>query len=332
MNKIKIAQVGTGHPHASGAAAAFLADPAFELIGFAEPSPDYRHPENPCSLDSSTLYSGMKQYSVEELLAMEELDAVAIECEEENATKYALLFAEKGIHIYMDKPGSHGYTSFERLINTCKKSGSILKMGYMYRYNPLVMKARELAASGALGEIYAVEAQMSLLYPEAMCRWIGKHRGGMMYYLGCHDIDLVLQFMGTLPEEIIPLNTSTSQYGLDSENYGFAVLKYPKGVSFVKTTCAEHNGFPRRQLVVCGTRGTVEIKPIETFLHGITLKSEAVITIDGKTEHIESAPFDRYSGTIRAFADHITGKSENPFTYDYELGLFKTLMACCSAE
>ena len=181
MKKVKIAQIGFGHPHSMDTAEALLRlTDDFELIGYAEPSPDYCHPEHVTSPRRPKLLDGLRRYTLDELLAMNDLDAVAIECEEENGTKYAQMFAEKGIHVQFDKPGTHGVASFERLVETCRRTGSILHMGYMYRYNPMVQKILEMKKNGALGDIYSVEAQMSLLYGADMASWIGKHRGGMM--------------------------------------------------------------------------------------------------------------------------------------------------------
>ena len=327
MKKVRIAQIGTGHPHSTGAAETILNNPELECVGFAKVTPDYIHPEHRYYLDPGQPYTKMHEYTVDQLLEMD-LDAVAIECEEEKSTEYAQMFAERGVHIYLDKPGTHGIAAFDKLVETCRSRNLVLKQAYMYRYNPLVQKAREIVRSDALGEIYAVEGQMSLYYPESMCRWIGKHKGGMMYYLGCHMVDLVLQFMGGLPEEIIPMNTSTGQYGCNSENYGFAVLKYPSGASFVKTSCEEANGYNRRQLVICGTKGTIEIKPMEGGPVN-AMKAHAVITVDGKTERVESEPFDRYAPMMQDFVNHVLGRNENPWDYDYEKALFRTVMACC---
>lgn len=330
MRKIRIAQVGTNHPHAQFATATILRSSDFDLVGYAEPCPERTHPEAK-RLDEAP-YAGLRRYTVEELLEMDDLDAVAIECAEVDSTKYAQMFAQKGVHIYLDKPGSHGVASFEKLVNTCREKGVLLRMGYMYRYNPLVRKALELVKEGKLGEIYSVEAQMSHHYPENLSRWVGQHKGGMMYYLGCHDVDLVLQFMGGLPDEVIPLNCSTGEYGLKGENYGFAVLKYKNGVSFVKSTCAEHNGFDRRQLVVCGSLGSIEIKPFESFFDAATLKSKGVFTFDGRSTVIESEPIDRYGAMFGDLANCIRGVSENEYSYEYELDLFKTLMKCCGVD
>ena len=334
MEKLRLAQVGTGHPHAKGQTDTILANPEFDLIGFAEPSPEYRHPESAGFEAPSTPYSKMRRYTVEELLNMDDLDGIVIECQEEIGTEYAQMFADKGVHIFFDKPGTHGNASFEKLVRTCEEKNIILKMGYMYRTNPLVQRAMAMVKAGELGEIYAVEGHMSLCYPTSMCRWIGKHKGGMMYYLGCHMIDLVLQFMGGVPEKVIPMNCCTGQYGFTGENYGYAVLQYKNGVSFVKTTCAEVNGFQRRQLVICGSNGTIEIRPMEIPVSGpiYSQKAKAICSLNGKTETWESDTFTRYGSCLQEFADHIRGKSENPCTPAYELDLFRTVMQCCGWE
>lgn len=334
MTKLRIAQVGTGHPHSRGQTDTILANPEFDLIGFAEPSPEYKHPESKYFLDPSTPYSQMKQYTVEELLAMDDLDGVVIECQEEIGTEYAQMFAEKGVNIFMDKPGTHGNASFARLMETARQKNIVLQLGYMYRYNPLVQKALEMVKAGELGEVYSVEGQMSLCYPQSMCQWIGKHKGGMMYYLGCHMVDLVLLFMGSLPEKVTAMNCCTGQYGFTGENYGFATLQYRNGVSFVKTTCAEVNGFQRRQLVISGSKGTIEIRPMEIPVQGPVYcqKAAAIFNVNGKSERVECEPFGRYAPMLQAFADHVRGKSVNPFTYEYETDLFRTVMLCCGWE
>lgn len=75
----------------------------------------------------------------------------------------------------------------------------------------------------------------------------------MMYYLGCHMIDMVVHFCG-FPENVIPLNRCTN-IDVQCKDFGFCVLEYPRGVSFAKTTTWELNGVDRRSLIVNGTKG-----------------------------------------------------------------------------
>ncbi len=335
MKPVKIAQIGTGHDHAVYTMASLRKLECFDVVGIAEPNPNYTH-----RLKGKT-YEGLPVYTVEELLGMDELEAVAIECEEENATKYAQMFADRGVHVHLDKPGSHGYASFEKMVETLRKKGLVLHMGYMYRYNPTVMRVLEMVRAGELGEIYSVEAHMSVHHPKEKHQWLSNYKGGMMYFLGCHDIDLVLQFMGGEPDQILCLNSKTGQSDPECEDYGFCVFRYKNGVSFVKACAAEYNGFDRRQLVVCGTKGTVEIKPFEIKVGTSLQKTTGRITNDviednkiwqDRSEVLDCGSYDRYDGMMQSFADEIRGLYPNPYTYDYELTLFKTVMKCCDSQ
>ena len=105
-------------------------------------------------------------------------------------------------------------------------------------------------------------------------------------------------------------------------------------MSIVKTSAAEVGGYRRRQLVISGTKGTVEIRPLEIAFeprYSNTAKMRFVTDTNWNTdeEFVESDTFDRYEGMILAFADFVTGKRKNPYTLDYELELFKTVLKCC---
>lgn len=341
MKPVRIAQVGTGHDHAAETMTCMRSLSCYDIVGVAEPNPEFAD-----RLDTEECYQGLTRYTIEELLAMDDLEAVAIECEEERATYYAQLFADKGIHIHLDKPGTHGYEAFCKMVETMRQKDLVLQMGYMYRYNPMVQQALAIAKSGELGTIYSVEAHMSTTLKAPKQEWLGKYKGGMMYYLGCHDVDLILQCMGGVPDEIIPLNAHSGQNDVNSEDYGFAVLKYKNGVSFVKTSAAEYNGYNRRQLVICGTRGTLEVYPIEKRLGtpdrpdmmtavgrvASMDRTKGATGLADRAQPLTCEAFGRYDGMMQSFAEYIRGESENPYTYDYECTLFKTIMQCCDAE
>ena len=330
MKKVRIAQVGTGHDHAPATFNSIMAHPeVFDMVGAAEPNPER----------VKNLYSKAPHYTVEELLAMDDLDAVAIETEESLSTEYAQLFADKGVAVHMDKPGAQNLESFTKLIETVKAKKLPFQMGYMYRYNPMIREALDMAKSGKLGEIFSVETQMSVCHAPSKRAWLGQFKGGMLYYLGCHLIDLVYQIQGE-PEEIIPMNMST---GIDcggAEDYGFAILKYKNGVSFVKSCATEYGGYGRRQIVICGSLGTIEIKPTEI---NMSLPGQCIRT----TEHITLAkdapqPFadcstaheiivDRYDNMMLSFARNVLGEEEMLCSPDYELALFKLILKCCGA-
>lgn len=333
MKKIRIAQIGMNrYSHAPEIFYTLSIHPEiFELVGYT-----LVEDERETCADKLKWFKGYPELTLDEILCDPTIEAVAVETDEIHLLKYAQMAADHGKHIHMEKPGSQDLAAFERLIDTMKKNGKVFHIGYMYRYNPYISEAIARAKAGELGEIYSVEAHMSRLDNTACREWFGSFRGGMMFYLGCHLIDLVLQIQG-LPKEVIPLNTSTGLDGVNTEDLGFAVLKYPHGISVVRAGGTEIHGFHRRQLVICGSKETQEIRPLEQVVphkEFFMLNTERYIAQRSESgtdtyTHETSEPFQRYDAMIRAFGELVRGEKENPYTLDYELNLFKTILKCC---
>ena len=160
-----------------------------------------------------------------------------------------------------------------------------------------------------------------------------------MFFLGCHLIDLVYLFCGE-PEEVIPYNTSTHNDSIESEDNAFAIFRYKNGISFVKSCASEVNGFDRRQLVVCGTKGTVVLKPIELRTGGenveqltpahVTFYEDGIANQFGKAgEDVQFGPFGRYLEMMIDFAEIVRGKRNNAFSYEHELAVQRLVLQAC---
>lgn len=336
MRKVRIAQIGTGHDHASFTFISLKKQKdIFELVGIAETNPERADALN------NPPYCDVPQYTIEQLIKIPDLDAVAVESDEELATQIAQRFIDRGVAVHLDKPGSPDISAFERLVTTAKARNLVLHMGYMYRYNPIIKKSINMVKAGMLGDIFAIEAHMSVNHSIEKRLWLGKYPGGMMYFLGCHLIDLVFLFQGE-PEKIVPFNVSTGIDGVQSTDYALAVLEYPHGRSFIRASSVECNGFDRRQLVICGSKGTIEIRPLEEKSPDPTapdslLRSRAKVTLADRIGHNdkdqsqiwESDYYDRYDAMMKEFASIVLGENNNPYSYDYELKLFRSIMYCC---
>lgn len=331
MKKIKIAQIGTSkNSHGTVIWKSLLRNQdIFEIAGYA--FPENEREKFPTFAEA---FNGYKELTVEEILQDPEIEAVVVETEEIHLTKYALMVANAGKHLHMEKPGGTCLADFEQLISTLKSKNLTFSTGYMYRFNPHIQDALEKIKSGALGKIYSVEAHMDCKHPTEVREWLQNFPSGMLFFLGCHLIDLIYQIQGE-PSEIIPLSCSTGIDNIPSDDYGMIVFKYPNGVSFAKTCANEWGGFLRRQLVICGEKGTIEIKPLEvTFPNDdqYTISHEIfeAPVIDWRAPWIERKTdiFDRYDTMMRNFAELIQGKV-NPYDYDYELNLYKLILKSC---
>ena len=174
---------------------------------------------------------------------------------------------ERGIAVHMDKPGSVSQEDFEKLARTVRDKQVAFQLGYMYRFNPMIMEVVKNARNGVYGNINTVEIQMSCEHSKAKRDWLARFKGGMLYFLGCHLIDLIIQIKG-IPADIIPLSYRS---GYDDAKGGrwSGDFKYPNCVAFAKTGRRTRR-FMRRQLITGKTC-------ISSFVH---LK---ILVLDQKT-------------------------------------------------
>ena len=282
---------------------------------------------------AASAHDGYPEMTVEEILSDPTIEAVAVETEEVYLTKYARMVAEAGKHLHMEKPGGTALADFEALIACLKQKGLVFSTGYMYRFNPMLNEVIDRVKGGELGKIYSVEAHMDCCHPKEVREWLSAFPDGMMFFLGCHLIDIIYRIQGE-PSEVLPLSASTGIDGVRSKDLGMAVFKYPNGVSFAKTSAAEYGGFMRRQLVICGERGTIEVRPLEAYTAGglyTEMKECHEASWAAEGEPRRSKVYDRYDSMMRNFAEMIRGK-ENPYSYDYELALYKLVLRACGKE
>lgn len=341
MRKIKIVQIGLGHDHSKVVLESLLrqteifdvaaiAVPDCEMVPFADDVHKYRDVKK------------IPFLSIEEAMSIPDLDGVIIETEEFNLIKYAIIAAEKGLNIHMDKPSGLEHSDFKRLIDILKAKNLVFTTGYMYRFNPVIIDAIQKVKNGEIGKVYSVEAQMSCEHTKEKRQWLDRFPGGMMFFLGCHLVDLIYQIQGE-PLDVVPFNSCSGKDGVTSQDYGMVVFKYQNGASFAKTYAGEPGGFRRRQLVICGEKGTIEIRPLEVNCYGRPnyavgdqlTKFRSVLADEGwdsEGELKESEVYNRYDGMMKNFAEIVCGEKDNPYDYDYELNLNRLVLKSCGKE
>jgi predicted dehydrogenase len=330
MRRIKVAQIGIGHDHCDVFCSLTDQPEVFDVAGYYIPECEqgrFNH--------FLKHFEGYPQLALEQILNDPEIEAVVIETEEENLVKYAFMAAQAGKHIHMDKPGGFKMADFEALIDLVRQKNLVLHLGYMYRYNPIVSDVIQRVKEGELGDILSVDAQMNTYLTPQKREWMNTLPGGMTFWLGCHLMDLLLQLQGE-PKNIVSFCGSTGADGVEARDFSMHVFQYDQGASVLKTCAREHGGFNRRQLTVCGTLGTIEIKPLE-------------VRADDKHQHVDAVEywpaqsgkgtitrhsdlFTRYGKMMERFAAMARGEIQNPYTYDYEMRLYRLVMKCCEME
>ena len=315
MKKIKIGQIGIGHNHGEAKMKAARKFPElFEIVGYAEENERWIEKRG-----ANKGYEGLPRMSVEEII--EKSDAILVESDVWDLTKYAQMCIDAGKHIHMDKPASGTLEEYKYVLDTAKEKNLVVQLGYMYRYNPAVLQCFEHIKNGDIGEIYSINAEMSTFHKPEYKKWLTNFGGGIMYILGSHLVDLIVYMMGE-PKKITSFLKHTGLDGVDFEDNNLAVFEYGNALARIFVSSVEVNGFGRRQLVVSGSKGTVNICPLE---RPITLTFSNTEIADKTYEDCKiTIPFDdntadgRYDEMMKDFYAYILGEKQNPYTYEHD--------------
>lgn len=319
---IKIGQIGIGHNHGAAKMQAVRKFPElFEVVGYAEENEEWVEKRG-----NLKAYQGLERLSVDEVI--EKSDAVLIETDVWDLTGTAQKCADAGKHIHMDKPASGTLEEYKHLLDTAKDKQLVVQLAYMYRYNPAVQKCIELIREGKLGEIYSINAEMSTFHPNEYKQWLTNFGGGIMYILGSHLVDLIVYLLGK-PDKITSFLKHTGLDGIDFADNNLAVLEYEKALARVFVSSVEVNGFGRRQFMVSGSKGTVNICPIErplTMTYSDTSIADATYEDRKINFSFEDNTADgRYDEMMKDFYAYIKGTKENPFTYEHDYAVQEVL-------
>ena len=176
---------------------------------------------------------------------------------------------------------------------------------------------------------------MNCIHSKELRQWLENFRGGMMFFLGCHLIDLIFRIQGQ-PEKVHPFNRCSGLDSVTAEDQGMAVLEYKNGISFAVTNANQFGGFARRELVVTGSEKTVSLCPLEMFHEDggqfTTWTEYSDLSWADQGTSRDCPPHDRYDAMMAGFAAMVRGEKENPYTLDYELELYKLVLKCCGVE
>ncbi len=322
MKKLKLGQIGIGHNHGEGKMLAAQKFPElFEIVGYSEPCEEWFEKRG-----GLECYKHLPRLSTEEIIARS--DVILVECDVWELTKVAKRCVDAGVHIHIDKPASGSLEEFEALLNTANEKGLTVQMGYMYRYNYAIQKCMEMIKSGELGEIYQIDAEMSTYHGAGYRDWLKHFKGGSMYIFGSHLVDLVVGILGE-PKNVYPFIKQTGFEGVYSDDNNFAVLEYEKAIAKITTLSVEVNGWGMRRFAVMGSKGTVEIKPIELnvkMTRSTTDIAENAYANMYENVDVRDVPtLSRYDEMMKDLYLSVIGEKPNPYSYAHELAVQRTL-------
>jgi len=319
--KIKVGQIGTGHAHASGKMSTFrkLAED-YEVVGVVEPDPGLRR-----AAEKQAAYRGLRWMTEEQLLAMPSLKAVAVETEVKDLVPTAARCVQAGMHVHLDKPAGQSLSAFRKLLDAAARRRLVVQMGYMFRNNPAFELCFRAIREGWLGRVFELDAVISKMYAPQARKPLEAYPGGLMFELGCHLIDAAVIALGK-PRRVIPIIQRTRPEEDQVADNTLAVLEYPEAIATVRSAALEVDGTWRRQFLVGGDRGTIQIRPLEPPRVELVLAEAQGNFRKGIQEVRLPAMPGRYDGQLAELARIIRGEEENKYPPVHDLAVHETIL------
>ena len=314
--KIRIGQIGTQHAHADGQLEALRGCLDYEVVGIVEPDEISWQ-----AAAKRRAYEGLRRMTLEELLGVPGIQVINVETEVSQLLDMAEVVVESGLHLGLDKPAGESLPRFRKVLETAKGKERLVKMGYMFRYNPAFELALRAIREGWLGPVTSIHAEMSKELTGQPRQSLLAYAGGAMFELGCHLIDSVVRFLGR-PNQVTPF-IRKGQDGL-ADNMT-AVLEYDGTLVTLRRSLREITGNARRQLIVTGDHGTLEVMPLEPPQARLTLKQAAGGFRKGQ-QTVSLQPRPRYVADWADFARAIRGEKRWEFTPDHDLVVQETVL------
>ncbi|MBO3803617.1 MAG: Gfo/Idh/MocA family oxidoreductase [Candidatus Brockarchaeota archaeon] len=133
------------------------------------------------------------------LLERKDIDAVSVVTPEGEHRDPAVEAAKAGKHVLVEKPIATSLEDADAMIKAAERNGTKLMVGHILRFAPGYVQIKQAIDSGSLGEpVWAYSRRNGSL---AQVKRIGGRVSAIMF-LGIHDIDLLLWYVGGEVERV----------------------------------------------------------------------------------------------------------------------------------
>jgi len=242
--KIRLGMVGGGQGAFIGAVHRLAArmDDHYELVAGALSSDPERAKASGLELGlrEDRCYGSFEEMARREARLKEGVEAVAIVTPNHVHVPAAKAFLQRGIHVICDKPLAASLREARRLAQIVEKSGKVFALTHNYTGYPMIRHAREMVASGELGDIRLVNAAYVQDWLTTNIESTGHKQaewrtdparsgaGGAVGDIGTHAYNLAC-FVSGLDAESLAADLTSFVEGRKLDDNVHVMLRYPNG-------------------------------------------------------------------------------------------------------
>lgn len=201
--------------------------------------------------------------SLPDMLAHRGIDAVSVLTPSGMHAQHAILVAQSGRHVIVEKPMALTLEDADAMISAANHAGVRLFVVKQNRFNVPVVKAREALTAGRFGQLVLGTVRVrwcrdQAYYNQDAWRGTWAQDGGVIANQASHHVDMLGWFMG--PVESVHARGARALVNIEAEDTAVATLKFRNGaLGIIEATGATRPTDLEGSLSVLGSGGTVEI-------------------------------------------------------------------------
>jgi predicted dehydrogenase len=226
-----------------------------------------------------------------------------------------LTCAERGRHVFVEKPIADTVEAGERMRRACADAGVTLMVGHAFRRLGAARRVRQLVDDGALGRVVLAEANMSLpgsFKPEAWRAHRERNPGGPIMQLGIHHVDTLAYWLG-------PVRRASGRFAhvhshADIDDVGVVTLEFESGA--LGSLTGSYVSPKTLSLRLLGSEAVLELRtdfsvwPDARALDRVTALTLGGEPVDFDERDMLAEELSEFGGCIRGEAQPETGADE----------------------
>jgi predicted dehydrogenase len=187
---------------------------------------------------------------------------------------------EAGKHVMCEKPMATSYVEAKKMVDTAKKTGKLLTVGYQYRCLPEPLYLKKICERGDLGEIYFAKAHA--LRRRGVPTWgvflnEKEQGGGPLIDIGTHALDMTLWMMDNYKPKSVTGNVykklndnpdcgnafgpwNPKEYTVEDSAFGFVTMENGATIILEASWALNILDAGEANCTLCGTKAGADMK------------------------------------------------------------------------
>jgi predicted dehydrogenase len=224
------------------------------------------------------------------------LDILVVSLPHNMHVEPALVAAEHGVHVLMEKPLATTLEDGKTILEACKSAGVKLTISFVHRFREELRLARRWLDEGQLGHPQILRETMNGQRGNHLPKWVTQKAvagGGVLMYSAIHGLDRLRWLAGS---EVVSVTAQTRQYSTDSEVEDGVVALLNFASSATATLCANAPAYRAQpahwDTEIYGDKGMLRVRT----------RQWAELSNDHCNEHVDTEKFSNEQGAHYNFA------------------------------